>query len=127
MSKVSTLLVNLFELRDQTHIIHLQTESYAVHKALNRFYDELIEMIDAFAECYMGKYGRFYFDGSRTITLENETDLSIVGLLDKHLEFLTNDVYELGIINRERDPELEDLIFDIRNLINKTKYLLTLK
>ena len=46
-----------FESRIQTHVYHLQTTSYAAHKALNEFYDELLDAIDTLIESYQGKYG----------------------------------------------------------------------
>ena len=50
---VSTLLAS----RTQAHIFHLQTPSFAAHKALNEFYDEIIGITDGIAESYQGKYG----------------------------------------------------------------------
>lgn len=54
---------NLFYLRDCIHLRHLrptnpgQLGSGWEHKALNDFYDELIDMIDGLIESYQGKYG----------------------------------------------------------------------
>jgi len=50
---VSTLMAA----RTQAHIYHLQTPSFAAHKALNEFYDNIIDLIDGFVETYQGKYG----------------------------------------------------------------------
>ena len=50
---VSTLMSS----RTQAHIFHLQTPSYSAHKALNEYYDEIIDLIDGFVESYQGKYG----------------------------------------------------------------------
>ena len=46
--------------RDQAHIFHWQTTgegSYAVHKALGKYYDVIPDMLDALVEAYQGKYG----------------------------------------------------------------------
>jgi hypothetical protein len=43
--------------RDVTHSVHLNTRSYAKHKALNKFYVGIIELADDFAEAYQGRIG----------------------------------------------------------------------
>lgn len=37
---------------------HLKTDKYSDHKALNEFYDEIVELVDALIEEYQGIYGR---------------------------------------------------------------------
>ena len=46
----------LFLGRDIAHRVHLKTRSYAEHKALNEFYEEIVGHADDFAEAYQGKY-----------------------------------------------------------------------
>jgi hypothetical protein len=43
--------------RTQAHIFHLQTPSFAAHKALNEYYDEIVGLFDGIVESYQGKYG----------------------------------------------------------------------
>ena len=50
---VSTLLSS----RTQAHIYHLQTPSFAAHKALNDYYDGIVDLVDGLVESYQGKYG----------------------------------------------------------------------
>lgn len=40
-----------------THIMHWTTDSYAKHQALGDFYDGLQDLIDQWAEAFMGKAG----------------------------------------------------------------------
>jgi hypothetical protein len=47
----------LFLARDVTHSVHLNTRSYSKHKALQKFYENIIERADAFAEAYQGRNG----------------------------------------------------------------------
>lgn len=47
----------MFAGRTVTHIQHLKTKSYAEHKALNEFYDEIIDLADDLAEATQGQYG----------------------------------------------------------------------
>ena len=45
----------LFASRDYAHKAHLATESYAEHKALNSFYDGIVDLADSLAESWMGR------------------------------------------------------------------------
>jgi hypothetical protein len=47
----------LFHARNITHIEHLRTKSYAQHKALGSFYDNVIDLADNLAEAYQGEKG----------------------------------------------------------------------
>ena len=47
----------LFASRTQAHVFHLQTNSFAAHKALNEYYDEIVGIADGIAESVQGKYG----------------------------------------------------------------------
>ena len=47
----------LFEARDFAHKSHLETKSYAQHKALGSFYDDILDLTDSLVESYFGKYG----------------------------------------------------------------------
>lgn len=47
----------LFLARDVTHSVHLNTRSYAKHKALGGFYDKVVDLADDFAEAYQGRHG----------------------------------------------------------------------
>jgi hypothetical protein len=53
----SKFIGRLFEARDIAHIEHLKVRSYSAHKALNEFYDSLLDLTDSFVESYQGKYG----------------------------------------------------------------------
>jgi DNA-binding ferritin-like protein len=53
---ISTLMAS----RDQAHVFHWQTVgdgSYAAHKALNDYYDEIPDLTDGLVESYQGKHG----------------------------------------------------------------------
>lgn len=39
------------------HILHLQSLSYSEHKALERFYTKIGDLVDDYIEAYQGKYG----------------------------------------------------------------------
>ena len=45
-------------LRTAAHLAHLSSESYAQHVALGDFYSALTDLVDQYAEVYMGTDGR---------------------------------------------------------------------
>ena len=47
----------LFHGRNVAHKEHLRTKSYAQHKALGNFYDNVIDLADKLAEAYQGDEG----------------------------------------------------------------------
>ena len=54
------LISTLLESRTQAHIFHWQTAgpgSYAMHIALQSYYEPLTDMIDSLVETYQGKHG----------------------------------------------------------------------
>jgi hypothetical protein len=56
MEPVSNLISTLLNTRTQSHIYHLQTQSYGAHKALQGYYESIVELIDSYAEAYQGSY-----------------------------------------------------------------------
>ena len=54
---VGQFVSTLFASRTQAHIFHLQTPSFAAHKVLNDYYDEIVGITDGLVESYQGKYG----------------------------------------------------------------------
>lgn len=112
-------LTTLFTSRDQAHYFHLQTESYAEHKALDMYYNEILDLTDSLIESAQGEYGRV--KGKITIELDDYSSEAVTKHLDETLECI-RDCRDV-IANRA----LEAIYDDIENLIQKTKYLLTLK
>jgi hypothetical protein len=55
--KPADFVGHLFLARDVAHSVHLNTRSYAKHKALGKFYDEIVDLADSFAEAYQGRHG----------------------------------------------------------------------
>lgn len=108
----------------QLRINHWQTKSYARHKAFEDTYNDFSGHVDDFIECYMGKYGKFKLDDStRTITLNNigEIDLNSMCVnVRKSLVELSNNI-------SEEDKDLLAIADDMIIVINKLKYLLTLR
>jgi hypothetical protein len=56
MEPVAKFISTLLASRTQAHIFHLQTTSYSAHKALQTYYEDIVDLIDSYVEGYQGKY-----------------------------------------------------------------------
>ena len=115
------LLANLVQMEAQLKILHWQTESYAEHKAFEDTYDFLKDKFDEIIEVYSGKYKRPKFDGVKSITFADYSNLKIDAFLDSFEEFMR------GAFLADQDTELANLRDEVIASIQKLKYLLTLK
>lgn len=110
----SALIMELFHARTNAHIMHLGTRSYAAHKALGRFYDEVVDFIDSLAEAYQGRYGLINFP---EVPFKREADAVI---MLKGLRRYIDDNRMMMV----PDSELQNIIDEIVALIDKTLYKL---
>jgi hypothetical protein len=53
---IEVLISRVFHSRNLAHWNHWRTKSYAQHKALGHFYDNVIEALDDGAEAYQGAF-----------------------------------------------------------------------
>lgn len=116
--KVTT---KLFEARDTVHLIHLNTKSFAEHKALDTFYNGWLDLTDNFIETYQGKYGRV----SGTVSIDCNIATDSNAYLTELMVFLNTDINT--ILDLKIDSDLLNIVADMKSLVNHTKYLLTLK
>jgi len=105
--------------RDMAHLAHWKTKSYAEHKALNTFYDELLELIDGFVEQYQGYTGR-----RMEIERAGNRDGDIREVLEDQMEWI--EAYRYKICDEE-DTAMQNTIDEIVRLYQTTLYLLTLE
>jgi len=107
----------LFLARDVTHSVHLNTRSYAKHKALGKFYDEIIDLADKFAEAYQGKYGLI-----GPIELQSATKTNnVIEFLDDMAKTIEADRFK--VVDKECTP-LQNIIDEILALYYSTLYKL---
>jgi hypothetical protein len=97
-----------------THFAHLSTDSYSEHKALDTFYTDIIDEIDAFCEAYIGLYGKF-------ITLPPIVPQMQEG--EPAIEELRDWVLQNRSLITD-DTSLQNAIDDIVTLCNSTIYKL---
>jgi len=98
-----------------THLLHLQTRSYAQHVALGGLYEELGELVDGLIESYQGKYGivNSYPTGP---SLPANDPIGFVEALSNFVREYRNEV--------ARDSELQNVIDEVQSLIDSTLYKL---
>ena len=115
---ISTLMAS----RDQAHIFHWQTTgigSFAMHMALNAYYDEIPGLTDGLVESYQGKNGLIKF--RPVMGLDNNCDGSnIVAYFDK----LITIVETLRKAPNLANSWIQNEIDNITNLLYSTKYKL---
>lgn len=108
-------VIHAFHARTNAHILHLQTRSYATHKALNEFYDEIVDIVDRFAEAYQGEYGLIKDD---IADYEHQSDA--LALLDSLRECADECTEDLA----DEDTHLKNILDEARELIASTQYKL---
>ena len=54
---VALFVATLFHSATVAHFMHLSTDSFARHKALQKYYEDIVDLADAVAESYMGYEG----------------------------------------------------------------------
>ena len=108
--------------RTQTHIFHLGvkgTGSYALHKALNEYYDGILGLMDGLLESYQGKYGiikDIKVPGNINNIKTDEDIIKYFDLLSKYVESKTKSL--------PKDTYLMNTCDEIASLIYQTTYLL---
>lgn len=119
------VIVNLIKIQNQLRILHWQTLSYAAHKALGSAYESLDELIDSLVEVHQGKYGRLKFETPIDLGLVNQEEIDLEDVLVQLNEYLTgpfNDMHD-----SVKDVDCLAIRDEILAVINKLRYLLTLK
>ena len=104
----------LMEIQDVSHIAHLQTSSFAEHKALNELYDGITDQFDAYVEAYQGKYG--IIKGYKSFKLEEGVDM-ISYLKEKMTAFE-------GYRNTLSEGYLQQIVVKTQQLPRSTLYKL---
>ena len=106
---------------DQSIVWHHQTESYAVHKALNKFYDGILGLTDGLVESVSGIYDRpmQYQIDSPADYKNSEQVVKYFKSLYKTIQEERKEIYQESWVQNQVD--------EIAALIAETLYLLSLK
>jgi hypothetical protein len=121
------IILKSLQLQSQMKVLHWQTASYAEHNAFGGFYDDADGIIDQLIEAIQGKYNcRILLGGIDSIQISDYSNLKINMFLMDMENFFASEIYLCGI-NKAQDPEIENILHELRAAIDKLKYLLTLK
>ena len=105
---------------DHLHLWHLQTESYAEHKALNEYYDNIIDIVDGLVESYQGKYGILKGYSNYSILEYNDKNqvITYFEALYTKIEELRMDIPDSYIQN-----QIDTVVELVESTLYKLKYL----
>lgn len=116
------IIQNLLTISNQLKYYHWSTNSFARHKALGKAYDALNEKIDEFVEILISKYGKSL--PTLSISIHSKSEIEIPAALEEVTEYLSN---EMPMILDKKDTDLLNIRDEMLGIINRTKYLFTLK
>ena len=111
-----------FHSRTQAHVFHLRvkgTGAFAAHKALQEYYEGIVDLIDGLVETYQGKYGIIEF--KEVNNLDNDASMENI------VKYFTN---LCTFLDKERKDSklqmswLQNDIDTIVTLLYSTKYKL---
>jgi len=108
----------LMRSREKAHMYHLTTNSFAEHKALQAYYEGIVPLLDAYAEAYMGKYGRL-----KRFALPRNNNRTKTSARMYFKTLLTR----IRGCRLPRDTYLKNIQDEITALVRSTLYMLTLK
>ena len=115
--KAADFVGHLFLARDVTHSVHLNTRSFAKHKALQKFYEGVVGLADDFAEAYQGRHGLI---GPISLQSAKKTGNIIEFLQDSLAEIEANRFK----VCEEKDSAIQNIIDEVVALYLSTLYKL---
>lgn len=116
---VSKFIMTLMNSRNQAHVFHLTTTSYAQHKALQKYYDGIVPLLDSYAETYMGT-----LNGRMTLKKVNTRHIQDP---QKAKDYFKKLLVRIKKIKLPKDDALKNIQDSIEALIKSTIYMLKLK
>jgi hypothetical protein len=115
MTVVDNFISMLMNSRTQTHYFHLNTNSYAQHKALEKYYTGIVPLIDAYSETYTKKV--------KPVTA-NKRFMKTPGNIIPYFKDMLRRIKSMKL---PTDTHLKAIEDDIVSLIHRTLYMLKLK
>jgi DNA-binding ferritin-like protein len=109
----------LMHSRNQAHAFHLVTDKRSIHKALEKYYEGIVPLLDSWAEAYMGKYGRL-----RSVNVNKK----FMRDPRKAKEYFRSLLVRVRAMSRlSKDSYLRNIYDEIIALIRSTLYMLSLR
>lgn len=116
MELLGKFLGTLMSSRTQAHVFHLQTSSFAAHKALDDYYSGIVDFIDSYAEMAQGRYGIIRGYQMTAQLLEDDSAVKYFMGLQKFVDSIRTQL--------PQDGELNNTVDEISGLISSTIYKL---
>lgn len=113
---IEELVARVFRTRNQAHLAHWKTKSYAEHKALGSFYDDVIDALDGLVEACQGSKGII---GNVDLSCKDES-VDIIKCLTDDANFISKNRAKIA----HGVPALENILDEIVALYLKTIYKL---
>lgn len=113
-SNAAAVFSKLFHARDFAHYAHLRSKFYAQHKALNSFYDDIVDLADQLYETFAGQYGQQKFE------FETVQESDVLDYFENIAKFFM----ESHSAFDKKDTHLHNIIDEIVSLIYQTIYKL---
>lgn len=111
----------LFASRTQAHVFHLQTPSFAAHKALNEYYDEIVGITDGLVESYQGKYG--IITGYGNIALQEYQSCEAIIMFFETLCMYVEKSRQLICQDSYIQNQIDEIVALIKSTIYKLRFL----
>jgi hypothetical protein len=118
MSSPEKYIALLMASRDQAHVYHFVTKSFAQHKALQQYYEDIVPLFDAWAEGYMGKYRKLKDVHIPSHINHNPT---------RAVAYFKSLIAKIRRLRLPKDTYLKNIQDEIMVLIQSTIYMLSLK
>ena len=109
------LICRTFYSRNEAHLAHWRTKSFAEHKALDEFYNGVIEAIDEIVEAYQGSFGII-----KKLPEEEYKEMEILDRLQDDAKWINKNRSKIA----RNVPSLENLVDELTDLYLTTIYKL---
>ena len=116
------LIELLLTLQNQIKVYHWQTMKFSEHKAFDKTYNKLSDLIDRFVETYMGSYGRPKAKDHFKIVLSNY-DSNVKENIKSFIDVFINDFPKAL---ESKDTDLLNIRDEMLGALHQLIYLLTL-
>jgi len=118
MDYPATFVATLLHSATNAHFMHLQTDSYAKHKALQKYYESIVDLADTYAEVYQGCYEVIKAYPAEFVLAKDP--LKFMTAMKDFVEDIRSEL--------PKETQLQNIVDEICSLIDSTLYKLkTLK
>ena len=114
MKECALFTITLLHSATNAHLMHLKSRSFSEHMALGTYYDEIVDLVDAYVEAYQGIYG--LVEDYPNVYHAPKEPLKYLESLQKFVSAARQDL--------PQDPQLNNLVDAIADLIDSTTYKL---